>query len=383
MPMDTSVKVFNSAQAGAPVVGQVAGSLIAMLDACLVDGYGLKAVDSVTVAGGVGTANISTGHSAIAHCVVQFAGATGGYLPLNGERKVTAIGTATVTFDADGLPDGTATGNITLKIAPAGWQKVFSGTNKAVYRSLDPASTQTYLRVDDTHARYARPLGYLTMADIDTGTGGFGSTVFWNRANTSAGARPWWVVANKSMVYFGIQTHGTTSTDGYAICAFGDAVSRRSGDAYRCVVAGSHSEATSFSGADASMSTLIQDTGANRAGFMVPRSYTQLGGAVQMKPMGAYQSLLTSGNVASVPFPNGGDNSVILSVAECAEVATLALRGRLPGLYFCPQRPNGALLNDFEISNAADFPGRRLVWKLTGGGSAYGGCAIDVTGPWA
>lgn len=379
MPMDTSVKVFNSAQAGAPVVGQVAGSLIAMLDACLVDGYGLKAVDSVTISGGVGTANISTGHSAIAHCVVQFAGATGSYLPLNGERKVMGVGTAVVTFDADGLPDGTATGSITLKIAPAGWQKVFSGTNKAVYRSLDPASTQVYLRVDDTHAQYARPSGFLTMADVDSGTGGYASELFWNRTNATAGSRPWWVVANRSMLYFGVRTHGTTVGDGFAICAFGDLIPRRSGDAYRCVIAGSPLAAISSSQL-VSMSALIHH---QPNGLAIARAASQLGNGVWAKPMGAYQSQVFSGNESTLPFPNQGDNSVVLSPAECADMVGSALRGRFPGLYFCPQSPNGVLLDDFEISNAADFPGRTLLWKLTGDSGAYGGCAIDVTGPWA
>ena len=63
----TDVKYFHSSQVGAPVMSQggAAGLLIALLDACLVDGFGLKTVDSIVVASGVATANVSTGHSAI------------------------------------------------------------------------------------------------------------------------------------------------------------------------------------------------------------------------------------------------------------------------------------------------------------------------------
>ena len=50
--------------------------------------------------------------------------------------------------------------------------KDFSGTNKAVYRSLDLTTNQFYLRVDDTNAQYAAViLMYETMSNVDTGLG--------------------------------------------------------------------------------------------------------------------------------------------------------------------------------------------------------------------
>ena len=88
--------------------------MIAVLDACLVDGFGLKSVDTLVVSGAVATANISTGHSAMVGSVVLISGATPS--GLNGEKRVTAITTNTVVFDATGISDQTATGTITLKI---------------------------------------------------------------------------------------------------------------------------------------------------------------------------------------------------------------------------------------------------------------------------
>lgn len=378
MPADTSVKLFHSAQPGAPVIGNSPGSLIAMLDACLVNGWGLTRCDSVTVAGGIGTATLSAGHPAIEDCVLRFAGVTGPLAALNGERKVRAIGSGRIDFDADGIPDGSAAGTITLQLAPAGWEKAWAGTDKAAYRSADPASTRSFLRLDDSHAEYARPRGYLAMTDIDTGSDTFGGDTYWHRCWGGGGGRRWWLVANASMIYFGIQPGVLERDEGYLICAFGDGIARRSGDAYRCLLAGAYG--ASMSWAYPYMSALIYQ---NSAGFSLARSYTQLGGEVHAKPMGAYQDNVRSGSMATIPFPNGGDNSILLCQAEYAEIRTNCLRGRLPGLYFCPQYPEGALQNDFRIVNAADFPGKTLLWKLTGSSSpGYGGCAIDVSGPW-
>lgn len=41
-PVDTSVKFYREDFPGAPVLNGVAGSLIALLDACLCTGFGLR-----------------------------------------------------------------------------------------------------------------------------------------------------------------------------------------------------------------------------------------------------------------------------------------------------------------------------------------------------
>ena len=42
--VDTSVKHFHSGRVGAPVLTGAEGSMIALLDACVVNGFGLKSV---------------------------------------------------------------------------------------------------------------------------------------------------------------------------------------------------------------------------------------------------------------------------------------------------------------------------------------------------
>ena len=129
-PVDTSVKWARSTMPGAPALTRAAGSLIALLDALLVNGWGQQTASSVVVAGGVATATFPTDHAAAKHAVVLVDGVTGALTALNGEQKVTAVAPNVIKW-ATAAADGTATGTITVKMAPAGFNKPFSGTNLA------------------------------------------------------------------------------------------------------------------------------------------------------------------------------------------------------------------------------------------------------------
>jgi hypothetical protein len=133
--MSTKTKFFTSAASGAPVLTGQAGSLLGLLDACLVTGYGLLTATSVVVAGGVATATFATPHSALADMVILVAGATPS--GLNGEQRVIAHSGNTLTFPT-AVADGTATGVITVRVAPLGWTNPFTGTNKTAYKMVDP-----------------------------------------------------------------------------------------------------------------------------------------------------------------------------------------------------------------------------------------------------
>lgn len=183
----TSVKHFHSAMNGAPVLSGTAASLIAVLDACLVNGFGLQTASSVVVASGIATATFPSGHSFEPDTIALIDGAAPA--GLNGEKHVLTTSTNTITFAATGIADGTATGTITAKLAPAGWEKPFSGTNLAVFRSLNVESTRMYLRVDDTGTTNSRVAGYESMTDVNTGVGPFPTS-----AMISGGG--WWPKAS-------------------------------------------------------------------------------------------------------------------------------------------------------------------------------------------
>lgn len=392
----TSVKFFHSAMPNAPVLSGTAGSLIAVLDACLADGFGLKTADSIVVAGGVATATFSTGHSFEPDTIMLVAGATPS--GLNGEKRVLTTSTNTVTFSAAGIPDLTATGTITAKLAPAGWAKVFSATNLAAYRSLDVESTRMFLRVDDTGTTNARVVGYENMTDVNTGVGAFptGAQVagggWWPKANSAnATARAWTLVADSKGFWLHLHTlSGTDSGVAGSVWGFGDFASLKSGDPYACQLFCAKSDVTSSYGTSPRAVEYCSHTPVEDSGY-IPRSFTALGGSV------AGATSVTSGwatnvgssgyyqNPAMPLYPNGPDNGLALSGKSVVEPG-VCLRGRTRGIYMALQNCHDKFNWRDKIDGQGTLLGRKLVSIKCGGASlaSSGGLVfVDITGPWS
>lgn len=389
MPTSTAVKFFHSAMTGAPTLSGTAGSMIAVLDACLVNGFGTKTADSVVVAGGIATFNVSAGIGALeADTVVLVAGATPA--GLNGEKRVITATATAITFDATGISNQTATGTITAKLAPAGWAKSFAGTNLAAYRSADITGTRAYLRIDDTATGNGRAVGYESMSDISTGVGAFPSAtqvpggLYWAKANAAnATARAWTLIADGKTFY--LHMHTGTSSPGISGCVFGfgDFVSYKSGDAYAAKITGftnDLSTASTQAGADFSHAT----------GTIVyaMRAYTGLGGSVSANSsVESYSPTTYSGgaNATAVPaYPNGANNALILSRKLVYEPGSL--RGIMRGAMYCPQNCQASFAWRDRVDGQDALLGRKLmVVKCSSPAGAGSSAALffDVTGPWA
>lgn len=389
MPISTSVKYFHSAMPNAPVLSGTAGSLIAVLDACLTSGFDVKAVDTLTVSGGIATAAIALGVGAFeADAVVLISGATPAQL--NGEKRIISVTANTITFDASGLGDQTATGAISAKLAPAGWEKLHTGTNLAAYRSLDPSSTQAVLRVDDTAAQNARVVGYESMSDVNTGARPFptppqaGGGLWWPKASdATATPRAWTVIADSKTIY--LHTHTATTNLGVAgvLVAFGDFDSQMLLDPMPCLITGMSSDIAASSAAapedlSNATSTLIY-LGASHDGVTnsvvattQPESYWHGIGNL----WSGYQS------VPVLPtFPNTADNGIVLT-RKLLAVTGLGLRGAMRGLGFSLQNAVAAL--PWRTKIASDG---RVHFAVNSGGAAYAVAAFsvvmfDVIGPW-
>ena len=120
------IYTFDSTQAGAPVLSGTAGALATVLKACLVDGFGAGAVVSLVVTAGIAKATYSASHPFRAGTVARIAGATPA--GLNGDKLILTTTVNSVTYAAPDVADGAATGTITSRMAPAGWQELFAGT---------------------------------------------------------------------------------------------------------------------------------------------------------------------------------------------------------------------------------------------------------------
>lgn len=390
--MSTTVKHFHSAMSGAPTLNGTSGSLIAVLDACLVDGFGLKAADSVVVSGGIATATFSTGHSFEPDVIALVAGATPA--GLNGEKRVLTTSTNTITFDADGIADGTATGTITFKIAPAGWDKPFSDGHVAVYRSADVAGTRFYLRVDDSGANNARVVGYEEMTDANTGTGPFPTNAqvsgggYWAKANNATGlARTWTIAADsRAFSYFVSSVAGSGGASG-SVWSFGDFESVSSSDLFNCHISVALSPShTSTSTPPDSNDYLHVESSAG--GVFVARSITGVAGAIKptLSASGlAYGGGGTSGRGAGsmATYLTPGDD--IITTRKVLIEAGVGLRGVLRGELYTPQDCHASLSRHQKLNGGGAMSGRKLLTIKCGGTawtSSWGAMFFDITGPW-
>ncbi len=395
MKEDTSVKYFHSGMPGAPVLSGTAGATIAVLDACLVTGWGLKTVETLVVAGNVATANISTGHSASERQVILIAGASPA--ALNGEWRVTSTTVNTVQFVTEGISDQTATGTITLKIAPTGWAKPFSSTNLAVYQSTDPAASNMLLRVNDTDTTTCQVVGYESMSSVDVGSAPFPTVaqkttgLWWQKSNAAdATARPWFIVADTRAMYYG-KAYVSSMPTVFDIGVFGDIASVKSVDPYACALFGRGDSGVSTP----TSSDQLSAASVALAPLYIARSYSGVGAAVQCsknypRPVFyASETAVYSGSSSAIPYPNPADGGLYVSPLLMAEGSTqttvAALRGSLPGFYCIPQQiPQGAFAQGDKVIGVSQLPGRTLlaVQSYYTTPPANQTSFIDITGPW-
>lgn len=394
--VDTSVKFFNNTMVGAPALTGAAGSLVALLDACLKDGFDLKTLSSLVVSGGVATATYTGSHSAVQDCVILIAGVTGTLVALNGEQKVTSKSatTNTVTF-ATNAPDGIASGTITMKMAPAGWLKPF-GTNPAVYKSADPAASGCCLRVDDTTTLFARVVGYESMSDVSTGVGAFPTPAqmsgggYWPKSIQTTGAVDWYLFADSRMFFFA-PVPGKSQSSAYlcgTLRGFGDIIGYRpAGDPFGCLLSysGTSTVTSQFDGSLSNSPT---------SQIAMPRAYTGVGSAVfhyTWAPVGAAAGI--SGITGSTgPFPNPVDGSLMMVRRFVSPTGQSFPRGELPGYMHLLQ---SGIYDTFKPGDVAPgtgpHAGKRFVAFTVSSENAFNTVVtntsvslglMDTTGPW-
>jgi hypothetical protein len=403
--VDTTVKFFASTQAGMPVLSGTAGSAKAVLD-LLVNGGSTYTATSLTVSGGVATLGF-TGTNPFLKCqVVTVDGSSIG--ALNGEQKLTNIGTNTISF-ATAAPDGTATGTITFKLAGAGWQWLFSGTNKGVLKALSPEANGQVFRIDDNDAQVVRVVGYESMTDVDTGTAPFPTVAqrngggYWFKSIFANATAVRWSLYADHRCFFLCIAHYTATNAGFLnhlIYGFGDAISLApGGDPYATFVG------HNWGGPSATSSTYTNygclSATNSQAGFAVSMCRA-FGGAAggQLTMSRPYMGdAITLGNYSGITGSLGSvtgnvDGKVITSRRFFGASQTSQIpRADMPGLLSIPQSAAyGQILDGDTLDGAGEFAGRLLRAVRTGGSNTFdasansalwsGAALFDVTGPW-
>lgn len=390
--MTIPVKWFTNEMRGAPVLNGQPGSLIALLDACLLTGFGIVTPTAVTVADGVATAPLPYGQSFLEHAAVLVSGATPA--ELNGEARVLTTSTTQITW-ATTAADGAASGSIEIRYAPVGgWAKVFSGTNLAVYRSTDVQSNGHYLRVDDAGTTFARVRGYESMTDANTGTGPFPLDAqmsgggYWFKSNAAnANANRWKVLADSRLLMLAIAagSGANAANTGVVVRGFGDPIALRpSGDAWGTILSANGANPGSGVLAGALNSSAQSSAGGFTAS---PRAWQGLGSAVLLNSQPYTGSSAESGIDGTLgQFPSEVDGQLKFSRRYLVEQGTgKPPRGEIPGLRHIPQTGVLAFLADGDTVIDAD--GRRLMAVTSTqhnniSSAPNGIVAVDITGPW-
>jgi len=340
-----TMRVYSSLDTGAPNLTGSAPSLIALLDALLVNGYGslfatatittdgtsVANNDTITIDGKTytwkttltpaanevliganaaanlsnlaaaigswGVANTNYGSGTAAQQNVQVTSLTSTVLTLTALKGGTAGNSIAISKSATHITLSGSTlagGSGTDTTSGSGWTKSFSGTSKAAYKQ--GAGCGFYMRVLDDGSltaltREAQFSGFETMSDVDTGTGEFptnaqqATRLKFRKSNTAAQTvRPWIAFAdNKTFYLFCWSNFGDASTDYYTAMGFGDFFTFKSGDIYNCMAIGRITSAAVDTATNENLDIVrvVSATVIATPGHYMARGYTQLGASVQ------------------------------------------------------------------------------------------------------
>lgn len=186
--LDTNTRFFNQSSLGMNELRNVWGSLVDVLDTCLVTGTPAQEVLSIITIEDpeypdlywLSTLLLNEGHSFEKdYSVIEISGA--GDEALNSVHRVQEVSDVSVkiAFDKSKYPekpkDSLPSENLTVKLAPLGYAKVFEEPQKAVYRSANLDNNRCFLRVDNscpegfdpTWNKFARVSIYSDMKSMD------------------------------------------------------------------------------------------------------------------------------------------------------------------------------------------------------------------------
>lgn len=422
--MTNKVKWMHQGMTGAPVLTNNWGSLTALLDACLVNGFNLQTITTLTRTDSTATATLTSGHGFMVDQVISIAGCD--QSQYNGEFTITAVTATSVSFTLSGTPISPATSitSISIKVAPLGFDIAFTGTNKRAYRSPNPLSNRHYLRVDDslptgyttTWAKFARVTIAEGMSDIDTFVGGrapydpaaptkneipsgSGTTQYagWFKwyyarqsyAESSGDNSNWsrsWILIGDDRGFFLSNSSGYGG-DWRILHAFTDFDSYKASDNYASyLIASERYQQVGYTGGSYPYNDAYSAYSQNTTGKICIRNYTQIGEPTKLGMLSLNDGNASniSGRSSNIPFPNGPDYGLILHPIYLRETDSGGhLRGVLPGIYWIHQNQPYSHLT--LIDNVIGYEGRKFLIVTI---SSYGGegntCsfAYDITGPW-
>ena len=326
--MATGVTIYKNSDASAPVLSGTVGSLLTVLDGCLVTGYGIKPAAGWTK---------------------PFVGAAKAvYRPLFGN-------------------------NFHLRV-----------NDSATVQGPDEVAGAP-------NAREARIRGYESMTSVDIGTGPFPNAfsqsatgLVWRKSATlDATARPWIVVADNRTVMIFVLSGDVAS--GYMAGGFGDFFSLKGvTDSYRTFIVGRTAEAGVLATFGAEGFQLVSGNTITTAGHFIPRQTvlmsgvpTPVAGSFAVGKHGDSVKGAPSGlpMAGTVPFPNAPDAGIYISPLWIHDTAGTQY-GRLRGFWEFLHSP--AAVSDADIFHGTGSLVGKDFLLIKGNGAVGGGAVTGI-----
>lgn len=386
--MPNFVQMYKSTDLDAPVLTGQAGSMIALLNAVLVNGYTTASLTSITRSGTTATATLAVANSTMVSGHYRtISGAV--ETAYNGVFQVTVVNSTTFTYTVSGSPTTPATGTILHRRSPLAWASPFTGTNKAVYRSANTSSNRFFLRILETGGtaggqKECAVWAAESMSDVDTGTNLFPTAVqlangvCWPKSGTAdATARAWTIIGDDKAFYVIVNTGASITT----ICSmgFGHVNTFKAGDGFNTFIAGQTTFNSNAAGQGLTQSSTWGNAG--NTGLYLARSYTQTGGSTVAGLTTTGAGRTAFGGFAQLPYPHPVDNGLYVAPAYITEAITgVPVRGRLPGYY---DTMHLTPLSHYDQSTGVvGLSGATLVAINITNNGQNGQAFFDITGPW-
>jgi hypothetical protein len=334
----TTVTVYRSTDGSAPSLTGAVGSLVTVLNDCLVVGYG-----SQSAAGWTNPYNSGGNKAVFRNSAVD---GTGLYLNVDDNGTTTA-------------KEAYMTGFETMSAFN-------TGTNQ-----------------------------FPTSAQLNIGSNPAGSVVCRKSTTADSTARAWTVIADDTCFYLFTESGDFTNPTGAFCFFFGDIFSYKSSDAYRCMIIGrttANSSAATIEWVPALATGTTTGLATAVSGHYMDRSWTGVGGSLAV---GKHSDLFKTGwgnttgvfmglnqNAAYFPYPNGPDGGLYLAPAWVHHSS--AVRGYMKGCWN-PLHTTPLNHND-TYSGTGNLAGKSFVVQNVQYANAAGNLAqihIETSSTWS
>ena len=323
MPYSSKFTIYTAADPGSPgYLNGTTGSLISILNACLVNGYTGKP--------GAGWTKPLPDSASVYACYQQ------------------PTGSGDILFINDNAP------NVANEAQTTGWETI---------SSVCPAGASAATNVGLGLGQFPLPAQSLT----------YGSVV-WRKSNTADSVKRYWIVAaDSSSMYMWVQTGDSGAN--YMHTMFGDCYSLAGeADKWNCAIVGRYGQnSAATTGVDLTDTIIVSyndynspSTSTAMAGHFIARSAFGMGTSINFNRKGdcILPSYAISGNPTYIngvlQTPNGPDNSLYMCPLYIAEPITLSLRGRFRGLYQVGH-PYSSFLDGQLIPGGGQYAGKTFV----------------------